>query len=195
MLFQFIIFASVKHLLHRIFLIPGIVTLLCACENDIERINMLTEESSVPSVQGKNIKVIYSDSAVVKVRITAPSFVQHTDAERPYMEFPEGMNVHFFNDSLEVESDIRANYAIYYSEERLWHATGNVVAKGEGGDALYTEELFWDEGTAQIYSDAYTRIQNEDGIFHGKKGFISNQDLSNWQLKGTSGTVNVQDEE
>ena len=73
---------------------------------------------------------------------------------------------------------------------------GNVVAQRlDNGDALHTEELFWDEESQLIYSDAFTRIQNEDGTFYGKRGFESHQDLSNWQLKGTSGTVNVQDEE
>jgi len=176
-------------------LILMLVLLATACENDIERINMLTSESTLPSVQGKNIKVVYSDSAKVKVRIQASVFKQHPDAERPHMEFPEGMEVHFFDDSLQISSNIRADYAIYYSNERLWHATGNVVARGDGGDALFTEELFWNEGEALIYSDSYTRIENDDGVFHGRNGFISNQDLSNWQLKGTSGTVNVQDEE
>ncbi len=78
----------------------------------------------------------------------------------------------------------------------LWHATGNVIARRlDNGDALHTEDLYWDEEAKLIYSDAYTRIQNEDGIFYGKRGFESHQSLTNWQLKGTSGTVNVQDEE
>ena len=32
--------------------------LLGACENDIERINMLTDENDTPTVKGKNIKVM-----------------------------------------------------------------------------------------------------------------------------------------
>jgi LPS export ABC transporter protein LptC len=170
--------------------------LLAGCENDIERVNMLTDETLTPKVKGTNVKVIYSDSARVKVQILAPSFQQFPDAERPYMEFPDGLEVFFYNDSMKIESEIRADYTIYYSEERLWHATGNVVAmRLDNGDALHTEELFWDEAAERIYSNAFTRVQNEDGTFYGKKGFESDQDLSNWQLKGTSGTVNVQDEE
>ncbi len=170
--------------------------LLAGCENDIERVNMLTDETVIPKIRGTNVKVIYSDSARVKVQILAPSFQQFPDAERPYMEFPDGLEVFFYSDSMKIESEIRADYTIYYSEERLWHAMGNVVAlRLDNGDALHTEELFWDEGAERIFSNAFTRVQNEDGTFYGKKGFESDQDLSNWQLKGTSGTVNVQDEE
>ncbi|MEN8227068.1 MAG: LPS export ABC transporter periplasmic protein LptC [Bacteroidota bacterium] len=170
--------------------------LLTGCENDIERINLLTEETETPKIKGTNIEVIYSDSAKVQVQILAPSYQQFIDVERPYMEFPDGLEVYFYDDSMKIESEIRSDYAIYYSEERLWHATGNVVARRlDNGDALHTEELFWDEGEEFIYSDSYTRIQNEDGTFYGKRGFESHQNLTNWQLKGTSGTVNVQDEE
>ena len=170
--------------------------LFSACENDIERINLLTDEAETPKLKGINIKVIYSDSAKVKVQILAPTYLQFSSIERPYMEFPDRLEVYFYDDSMKIESEIMADYAIYYTEERLWHATGNVVARRlNNGDALNTEELFWDEGEEFIYSDSYTRIQNEDGTFYGKKGFESHQNLSNWKLKGTSGTVSIPDEE
>ena len=122
------------------------VVMFTACENDIERINLITDETDTPVLKGTNIEVIYSDSARVKVQVLSPTYLQYVDVERPYMEFPNGLEVFFYNDSMKIESEIRADYSIYYTEERLWHATGNVVARRfDSGDALYTEELFWDE--------------------------------------------------
>ena len=173
-----------------------LVLLLGGCENDIERINLITDESEAPTVQGKNIKVIYSDSAKVKVQILAPVYKQYSHAERPYIEFEKGLEVYFYDDSARIESEIRADYTIYYIDEQLWHATGNVVAQRfDNGDALYTEELFWNEAEEQIYSDSYTRVHNEGNVLYGKNGCRSDQRLSNWQLIGSSGTINVQDEE
>jgi len=170
--------------------------ILGSCENDIERINMLTDESEAATIKGTNIEVIYSDSAKVKVQILAPVYRQYPTADRPYMEFENGLEVFFYDDSAKIESEIRAEYTIYYMEERLWHATGNVVAQQFGsGDALYTDELFWDENQELIYSDSYTRVHSEGNTLYGKKGFRSHQSLSNWQLIGSSGTINVQDEE
>ncbi len=177
-------------------LLMAILWLTAGCENDIEKITMLTDETEVPKVQGTNVKVIYSDSAKVKVQILAASFKQFPDLEKPFIEFPDGLEVFFYNDSMKIESEIRADYAIYFSDESLWHATGNVIAKRlDNGDALYTEDLYWDESAKLIYSNTYTRIQNEDGTLYGKGGFESQQNLTNWELKGTSGTVNVHDEE
>lgn len=196
-LFEFTIFAHMPSgSIYRKLLLLIFVVMLAGCENDIERVNMLTDETIIPKVRGSNVKVIYSDSARVKIQILAPSFQQFLDGEEPYMEFPEGMEVYFYDDSMKIESEIKADYTIYYSETKLWHATGNVVAlRLDNGDALHTEELFWDEAAERIYSNAFTRVQNKDGTFYGKRGFESDQALSNWQLKGTSGTVNVQDEE
>lgn len=197
MAFFFHIFVAMQTVLNnRVGLLLLLVVLLGGCENDIERINMLTDETEVPTVQGTNIKVIYSDSAKVKIQVLAPVYKQYPTAERPYMEFEKGLEVYFYDDSAKIESELRADYTIYYMEEGLWHATGNVVAQNfENGDALYTEELFWDEKEELIYSDSYTRVINEESTLYGKKGFRSHQSLSNWQLIGSSGTINVQDEE
>jgi LPS export ABC transporter protein LptC len=193
----FSIFAGMQTGLYiRAMLLFFLPILLAGCENDIERINMLTDETNAPNVQGTNIKVIYSDSAKVQVQILAPVYKQYRNAERPYMEFEEGLEVYFYDDSAKIESEIRADYTIYYMEERLWHATGNVVAQQfVTGDALYTDELFWNEAEELIYSDMYTRVHSEDNVLYGKNGFRSHQNLSNWQLLGSSGTINVQDEE
>ena len=96
----------------------------------------------------------------------------------------------------QLESEIQANYAIYYSEEKLWHATGNVVAQNyKTGERLDSEELFWDENKEQIFSESYTRIVNENGTFYGQNGFISNQSLTDYELIGSSGIVNIKDDE
>ena len=102
-------------MLRRVSGLIGIMAILAllsgGCENDIERINMLTDDTEIPTVKGTNIKVIYSDSAKVKVQILAPAYQQFPDVERPYMEFSEGMKVYFYDDSLKMESEITAIFS------------------------------------------------------------------------------------
>ena len=173
-----------------------ITLLLAGCENDIEKINMLNTSGDYPNVKGRDIEVIYSDSARVKVQMFANALNQYNNAEKPYSEFPEGLTVYFFNDSMEIESEIHANYAIYYNDEKLWHAKGNVIAENhKTGERLDSEELFWDEEKEEIYSDSYTRIVNENGTFYGQNGFKSNQSLTEYTLIGSKGVVNIQEDE
>lgn len=181
-----------------IIVLTSLISLLLftACENDIEKINLLNLSTDYPDIIAEDIEVIYSDSAKVKVKMVAAKLNQYNNAEKPYSEFPEGMKVQFYNDSLQVESEIQANYAIYYNEEKLWHATGNVIAQNfETGERLDTEELFWNEEKEEIYSKTYTRIVNENGTFYGQNGFQSNQSLTEYTLIGSKGVVNIEDNE
>ncbi len=167
-----------------------------ACENDIEKINLLNTSAEYPDITGEDIEVVYSDSARVKLQLFAKSLKQFNNAEKPYTEFPGGLKVYIYDDSLEIESVIQANYAIYFIEEKLWHATGNIVAENfKSGERLDTEELFWDEEKEEIYSNSYTRIVNEDGTFYGQNGFKSNQSLTDYTLIGSRGVVNVKEDE
>lgn len=166
------------------------------CENDIERVTLLNTSSDYPDLTGEDIEVIYSDSAKVQVKLIAKELKQYNNAEEPYSEFPKGLRVIFFDDSLNVESEITANYAIYFHEKKLWHAIGNVVAQNyKTGERLDSEELFWDEDKEKIYSDKYTRIKNKNGTFHGKNGFKSNQSLTDYELIGSSGVMIIDEDE
>ena len=75
--------------------LTAIVVLLAllsgACENDIERINLLTSDNEAPVISGINVNVMYSDSGKVKIQILAPVYQQFPNQEKPYMEFPEGI--------------------------------------------------------------------------------------------------------
>jgi len=189
-------FFSMRNTIYRSLAVFTFILLVQGCENDIEKINMLNTSGDYPDVIGEDIEVIYSDSAIVKVHMYAEELKQFNNAEKPYSEFPKGMKVHFFDDSMEIESEIRANYAIYYNEEKLWHAKGNVVAENfKSGERLDTEELFWDEEKEEIYSESYTRIVNENGTFYGQNGFKSNQSLTDYTLIGSKGVVNIQEDE
>ncbi|MGC9342739.1 MAG: LPS export ABC transporter periplasmic protein LptC [Bacteroidales bacterium] len=181
--------------LKKLLVFPGVFFLLIACENDIEKIKSLTDPTDLPDVSAKKVEIVYTDSSRLQMILEAPSIRRFSNVERPYMEFPEGIYVRFYDDSLKVESEIMANYAIYFNEERLWEARGDVVANNiEKGEKLNTEELFWDENKEVIFSNSFSRIETEDGTFYGQEGFESNQRFSKWRLKGSRGTVNVKEE-
>ena len=171
--------------------------LLCytSCENDIEKINTILDNTVKPEVSGKQYEIIYSDSGKVRVKVLAPEIKKYIEADKPYTEFPRGLTAYFYDDSLQIESVIKANYVIYYEEEKLWEAKNNVEARNlKEGDQLNTEHLYWDEKKKLIYSNTYSRIVNKDGTFYGQKGFEAAQDLKWWRLRGSKGTVNVKDE-
>ena len=163
-----------------------------SCKNDIETINALNNEIKLPDQSGFNIEITYTDSGKVQGKINAPEVNKYDRGEEPYVEFPKGMKVMFYDSLERPTSIIKANYAIYYEKKQLWEARNQVVAENlVNHDKLETEQMFWDQKEERIYSEKFTRLTNSDGISYGEGGFESRQDMSKWRLKGSSGTLNV----
>ena len=170
--------------------------LFASCENDIDVINNITSVKELPNLAATDIEIRYTDSAKLQVKMEAPEIEQYTSVDEPYIEFPKGIHVKFFDSLARVESEISSRYAIYYQENDLWEARQNVVAKNvQTGEQLNTELLYWDEKKGTVYSDKFTRITNDEGVFYGEHGFEADQTLSRWKLIGSKGTVNIEDEE
>jgi LPS export ABC transporter protein LptC len=187
-----------RHIKYLIFLLLGIpgVSFLISCENDIERINLLTHTSNYPDLSGKKVEMIYSDSGRVRMQLTADEIRRFARTETPFTEFPKGLYIRFFDDTLGTSADLTAGYAIYYNKSRIWEARGNVTARNyRKGEVLNSEELFWDENKEIIYSNIFTRIENKDGTFYGENGFEADQTLTRWKLKGSRGTVRFKENE
>jgi LPS export ABC transporter protein LptC len=163
-----------------------------SCKNDIETINALNNEIKLPDQSGFNIEITYTDSGKIQGKIYAPEVNKYDRGEEPYVEFPKGMKVMFYDSLERPTSYIKANYAIYYEKKQLWEARNQVVAENlVNHDKLETEQMFWDQKEEKIYSEKFTRLTNSDGISYGEGGFESRQDMSKWRLKGSSGTLNV----
>ena len=174
-------------------LLFGIIVFFSACESDIEKVKLLTQESNYPEQSMTNAAIMHKSNASLKVKVTSPEINRYTSTEEPHTIFPHGLNVEFYDSTLTVESRITANYAIYYENEDRWEAKNNVVAINSKGDTLNTEYLVWNQEKEKIHTDRYVRITTKDGIIHGK-GFEANQDFTNWSIKKTTGTIEVEDE-
>jgi LPS export ABC transporter protein LptC len=186
----------------RTFLIcPGLILILLiafctGCKYDIETIQALTSESNLPDVTGFQIEMQYTDSGYLKGKITAPEVHQYNKGEEPYNEFPRGMTAIFYDRDGNETSYIRANYAIYYTKKQLWEGRNQVFGENKiSGEKIETDQIFWDQQKKRIYSEQFTKISKADGIHIGEFGFEAEENLSQIQLRGYSGTVRVKEEE
>ena len=168
---------------------------LLSCKNDIETINALTSEVKLPDVSGFNIEVSYTDSGILKGKITAPEVNDFAREEEPYTVFPKGIKVVFYNQSGQPESFIQANYAVFYKDKELWEGHGQVVAENPAeGKRLETEQIFWDQKGKRIYSDKFSTITTRDGVSYGENGFEAREDLSRYRMNGYKGRINVRED-
>lgn len=143
---------------------------------------MLENKEDKASVTAKKSEIIYTENGKVKLKVIAPVTKVFQNVEQPYTEFPEGITVYNFSDSMEIESELTSNYATYYDKKKLWSASNDVIAKNKKGETLNTEHLFWDQNKRIIYSEDNVKITTADGIQYGQ-GFVSDEAFNNWEIK------------
>jgi len=129
-------------------------------------------------------------------KIVAQEVDRYDRPDEPYIEFPLGLKVYMYDKYENLESYIQADYAIFYQKSELWEARNEVIAeKLVTGEKLETDLLFWNQEERRIYSDQFTRITNPDGVYYGDHGFEAHEDLSQWELFGARGMMNVDEEQ
>jgi len=173
----------------------GFVTLaLFACENSIETVNLVSQKDELPAMSAYDMSILYTDSTYILLNLKAEEIQTYSNKEKPYTEFPQGIEVVYFTQYPDTNSMITANYAIRYDDKKYWEAKGNVVAKNTKGEVLNTEYMIWDEEKEIIYSDQYVKIITAEDIIEGV-GFEADQSFTSWKITKVTGFINVDDAE
>ena len=163
--------------------------LFSSCQTDIQTINQLTWGKNLPSETTRGAEIIYSDSAKVKMKLTGEQLDRY-NGENPHIIFPRGVKVLFYDDSMRVSSQLKADYGIRYDNEKRMEAKRNVEVINVKGEKLNTEHLIWDENKDRIYTEEFVRITTGNEVIYGD-GLESNQDFTKYRIKNIKGTFNL----
>ena len=179
-----------KQLLASIFLLT---VLLSACEqNDLDVIEMVAAKEQLPSETSTNIRLLYSDSGLVRLMVAAPKLDRYT-VDTAYVEFTEGVEVEFYDSEGAVETRLTANYAIQWEQDGLMEARNDVVVVNKDGDRLNTEHLHWNRNKRKILSEAFVKITTEEQILWGD-GLEANEDFSEYRILNPKGQLYIREE-
>lgn len=161
-----------------------------ACENDIADVKAYEERVNVKVETVKEVEILYSDSAQIRVRITAETMLNKLDRNDPHQEFIDGIFVEFFDPSGLVTSTMTAKYAIRFEKKGQVVARDSVVWSSIDGQKLETEELIWNEKDEEIFTHKYARITTQTEIIRGY-GFRAKQDFSNARIQAVEGIISI----
>lgn len=175
-------FTNKGDLLINLTLALSLAVVFVSCKTNIDMVNAMEDKEDKATITAKNSEILYTENGQVQLKVLAPLIKYFQNTKEPYNEFPEGITVYTFSDSMEIESELTAKYANYYDSKGLWSASNNVVAKNSKGEILNTEHLFWNQKKKIIYTDDNVKITTADGIQYGK-GFLSDETFSNWEIK------------
>lgn len=152
----------------------------------------ITERDSLPSMKSLGVTTLISDSGITRYKIITEEWTVFDKKNPPYWAFEKGVYLEKFDSLFRIDASIKADTAYYYEKKKLWELRRNVNIRNLNGDKFDTDLLFWDEKKEQIYSDKFIRIEQEDKIIEGY-GFESNQELTEYQIKNTSGIFTVEE--
>jgi LPS export ABC transporter protein LptC len=162
---------------------------LFSCQNNTKEIDEITQkEAAFPTERGKTVEILYTDSGLVKVRLTAPVMNHYTyNVKEHYTEMPKGLFVEFFNEHSEVKTRLKANYGIRYEDTKKTEVKYKVQVTNVNGEILNTEQLFWDETTRKIYTKEFVKITTKKEVLTGS-GLVANEDFTDWEIENITGT-------
>lgn len=141
-----------------------------------------------PTLKAFNIELYYSDSAKLKVKMTAPLQLEYENGNQ---DFPKGIKVIFYDAEMKENTQITSNKAKYIKQENRYVAYSNVIVKNlKKNEQLNTEELNWTPINRKIYTDKFVTITTDDEILKGE-GMTASQDFNTYQLKKPTGKFKV----
>lgn len=179
-------------------IISGIVTLigvtmLFSCEGNLQEVRAFSLEEDAPQAIAKGINLKFTDSGRLVANLKSPKMLDYTNKSFPYREFPDGVEVEFF-DEQNRKNTVNADYGIVYEETQLIDLQGNVVIITADSTKLEASQLFWDQDRSWVFTDKPNTIRFPDGSYTEDLGFDSNQDFTNFRSRTNTGIQIIEEE-
>ena len=186
--FNFIFFK--KNFSIKIFLFIFLCTGIISCKKNEEKELETFSRDQLTIEKGKDVEIIYSDSARIKSRVTGPEMLRYTDIFDPRQEFTKGVKTYFYDDQQKEIGILTGKYAIRNERKRQVIVRDSVVWESKTDGRLETEELIWNEATNTIKSSKFTTITRQNEKIFGFN-FETDDKLSHWRILNPKGNIKV----
>ncbi len=170
----------------------GSATLLFAC-NTSQGVVKPKSDATLMTEYSENLSVVMSQNGRRSYFFETPLLEGYTLGNEPYREFRRGIKITTYQDDslTTVNAVLTANYAIYYDQRELWEAKGNVEVHKYDGTEVYTQQLFWNARTKQIYSNVDTKLVKGNNVTVGER-FESDEDFHDWRFRYQKSRMEVE---
>jgi LPS export ABC transporter protein LptC len=180
--------------MRSLFFISSILFVL-ACTNEPKELRAVLPKHDMKIEIAEDVTILYSDSAIVRVRITSPALKRYESRGENYDEFPQGLLVEFLDDRKKPKSWLKADYAIRKENAKKIFVEDNVVLYNKRNDQLMTSELIWDENAEELYTSKAVKIAQPaqgDTIFGF--GFKADQEFTRFEIQRRFSAIKNVDE-
>lgn len=158
-----------------------------ACESNYQNVKRLSLSDGAPIAEGKDINFKYTDSGKLVTNLLAEKLLDYSNLEFPYKEFPNGIEVHFW-DKDGKKNTVTADYAIQFDKSSLVDLRKNVVVITADSVVLKANQLYWDQKNKWVFTDQPYQIKFKDGSYNdGAVGFDSSEDFTTFLSRKNQG--------
>ena len=168
----------------RLFLFFLVV--LFSCTNDPKLVQDFVRDNKQPVEQIKGAVLLHTEKGKVKVKVVANNIERFQDIQ-PALIFSNKLEVHFYNDSSQLQSTLKADDASIDEETKIMLAKNNVILISVNDKKLETDELLWDENRNKIYTNKKVKITTGKEVIFGE-GFTSTPDFKKYSITKIHGT-------
>ena len=170
---------------------PGLLLLalaLAGCEKQAATGPVLVYTG--PLMETSNVRTLMSDSAKLKLELTAPLEQLFDNSDKVY---PQGAKVIFYSADgrKTVINTLTAKYAKFEKGKNLYTMRGDVQATNvPEQQRLHTEEMFYDQAKQVIYTDTamFVKVETPTEYIDGY-GLTANQNFSRYSIKRPTGIL------
>jgi LPS export ABC transporter protein LptC len=148
-------------------------------------------DNGFPDSYYTNFNITYSDSGILKVKITGKILEQYAQTKELEGKdiMKDSVHVQFYDKNHIVNSQLFADHAIRYHESEKMNAKGNVVVINKLGEKLNTERLVWDSKQKKIICDTTVVITKPSGQQIIGSSLIADQNFENYKITKVTGKL------
>jgi len=170
------------------------VTMLFSCQNGLNEARKFDVGSTAPLTEGEGVNLFYTDSGKVRANLRSPIMLDFTNQEFSYREFPNGVEVDFYNEKQE-KTTIVADYGIVYNQTDLVDLRGNVKIVTSDSTVLNAKQLYWDQSKSWVFSDLAYDIKMNNGALNDGEGFDANENFDKFISRSNVGVQYIDESE
>lgn len=166
--------------------------MLFACEGKLKDVKEMEKDFLQPQSKVYNLNLFYTDSGAVKANLRSPEMLDFSNREFPFREFPQGIELDFFEKDSSKNS-VTSDYAIQYLQTGLIDLRENVKIVTSDSTILSGSQLYWDQKQEWLFTDYEYSLQLPNGARNQGKGFDSDQKFSTFNSRTNTGIQYIQE--
>ncbi len=164
-------------------------TWLLACEEPKQAKKVATYTGPIEEIN--DVKLLYSEAATLKVKLTTPKQFRYANDDRKY---PKPVSIIFYGPVGEEATTLRSDSGRYNKAKDLYTLIGHVVViDKKKQQKVLSPELNWNPVTKKVFTNKRVVVLSQ---MTGEKlygtGLDANQNFTNYSVRNPSGVFNAE---